>query len=151
MASPCNGIKILLDEHSTVNKEDVLTIISNCFVENFKIDKNKAVLIVKKILEEQQNLKKRECHSFKASETIPFELVITQERIHCLRKQIGQGTYSFVFESLIIPTVRHEQENVHFSPGKPLSAALKKTKASGLSTAFTPEKKKLMKRLTVSS
>lgn len=143
MASPFALVACSQERYAAqVNGVGIHKVISDCLAKNLEIDGLIASHITEKIFEMQGRLNPGQAIKFAASDILPFDLLITKERIHCLFKKAGQGSFSIVFETLVIPTVRHDQGGCHFSPGKPQTAALKMTIASG-KTAFTPEKKKL--------
>ena len=118
-------------------------VISDSFKKRgLKIDEGTIENTMQLICSEQDALSTTKCKRFAATETLPYDLVVTKNRIHCLVKQIGEGTYSHVYEALVFPTIRHELDGEIHSPSRtPKKRALKVGKY--LQVPFSPEKRKL--------
>jgi serine/threonine protein kinase len=75
-----------------------------------------------------------------AENPLKGEMVITSNRIHLLKGQVGKGAYSEVFSTIVIATKRHDLSDKTFSPSKPVEQALKRATRG---TSFSPVKIKL--------
>jgi serine/threonine protein kinase len=128
---------------SSIDKESGLLKVADCLHKILKIETTIAKQLAEQIFEKQQTLQRGEAVKFKASVAVPGVIIVTKERIHCLVKKIGEGTYSCVFAATVIPTARHRAHHIYFSPGKPQTTALKVTKRAAPASTFTPEKENL--------
>lgn len=92
----------------------------------------------KRIIELQKNLvTDAEAIEIEETEELP-KLVITKERIHCLIKRVGQGSYAQVFKVEIFPTTQHTLGDKSLSPSKTAMMALKQSNKPG--GTFSPER-----------
>jgi serine/threonine protein kinase len=129
---------------NTQGQESTLLKVADCLHTIFNVQLSPAKQLAGKIFQQQQELQPGQAVKYQPCKSHPFEIVITKERIHCLGNKIGEGTYSSVFATTVIPTSRHHAHHIHFSPGKPQSQAIKMTKhAPPACQTFTPEKKRL--------
>lgn len=126
---------------SPVNN-DIVGRITELLNKSFGVDQ----ITAQDIFDRQRQLKPGDAFRYPTSETLKYEILVTQALIIVLTDNIGAGTHTEVFAATVIATVRHTLDSTIFSPAKPQPQAVKRTKKITRAT-FTPENQKVKKAL----
>lgn len=137
---PINNDLNQTDENNQSPNHTNLLKISGSLEKEFGLNPEVSLETVKKACDQQKILAKWQAKSIPASNTFDCECVLTSQRMHFIRRKVGAGTYTDVFQATVIATEQHEVGGVQFSPSNPKVMALKRKKAT---TTFSPEKRQL--------